>query len=199
MAPLSAWLAARHLTRAIDDYSVQETEAVLERRGYTPAREVEPPAIAFVDLTGFTRLTHEHGDEFGADLAIRLGEVAAAAVQHHGGRVVKLLGDGVLIRFAGLAEAIAGVLDLLDALPAAGLPNGHAGLVSGPIVARDGDVFGRTVNLAARLSDTAPDGQLLVPASLVPALRGLPVAVTPAGTRAIHGVGEVELAAVTRA
>jgi adenylate cyclase len=199
MAPLSAWLAARHLTQAIDDYSVRETEAVLERRGYTPLRDVEPPAIAFVDLSGFTRLTHEHGDEFGAQVAIRLGEVAASAVLVHGGHVVKLLGDGVLMRFSALDPAVVGVLDLLDALPAAGLPTGHAGVVSGPIVVRDGDVFGRTVNLAARLSDAASDGQLLIPAALAPELRDLPVAITPAGARAIRGVGDLELATVTRA
>jgi adenylate cyclase len=198
MAPLSGWLAGRHLTRAIDEYSVQETEDVLEREGYVAPREEAPPAVAFVDLTGFTRLTLERGDEFGATLAIRLGEVAAEATRPHGGRVVKLLGDGVLIRFDGLAAAVDGVLDLLVALPAAGLPTGHAGVTSGPIVARDGDGFGRTVNLAARLSDVAADGVLLIPATLADGLDGGGLALAPAGTHPVQGVGDVELVAVSR-
>jgi adenylate cyclase len=198
MAPLSGWLEAHHLTRAIDDYSVQETENVLERRGYAPARQDAPPAVAFVDLSGFTHLTHQHGDEFGASLAIRLGEVASTAAHSHGGRLVKLLGDGVLLWFADVDTAVRAVLDLLDALPAAGLPTGHAGVTSGPIVARDGDVFGRTVNLAARLSDLAVDGALLVPASVAAGLDDGTLALTPAEIQAIQGVGEMELVSVTR-
>jgi class 3 adenylate cyclase len=195
----TGWLAERHLTHAIDAFSVQETEGVLERAGHVPPREDTPPAVAFVDLAGFTRLTHERGDEFGARLAIRLGEVAAEAVRPHGGRVVKLLGDGVLLRFDAAATAVDGVLELLDAMRAAGLPPGHAGVTSGPVVARDGDVFGRTVNLAARLSDAAGEGQLLVPAALAPSLADRGLRLAPAGTRRLHGVGEVELVAVARA
>ena len=130
---LAGWLASRHLTRAIDEYSVTETEQVLEARGFVAARLDVPPAVAFVDLTGFTRFTEEHGDEVAAGVALRLGEVTAESVAPFGGRVVKLLGDGVLIRFDDANAAVEATLTLLVALPAAGLPSGHAGVAAGPL------------------------------------------------------------------
>jgi class 3 adenylate cyclase len=54
-------------------------------------------------------------------------------------------------------------------LAGAGLPPGHAGVDAGPIVLRDGDVFGRTVNLAARIADVAQPDALLARASLAAA------------------------------
>jgi class 3 adenylate cyclase len=189
------------MTRAIDEYSLVESERLLEEGGYVPPRAGDPPAVAFVDLTGFTRITHERGDEEAARLALRLGDVAAAVVEPRAGRVVKLLGDGVLIRFGDAATAVHGTLDLLAALPAADLPTGHAGVAAGPLISRDGDVFGRTVNLAARISDAAPDGRLYVPtgvaAALPPAIRaGLGVA--PVAAPLLQGIGRVELVDVTR-
>ncbi len=200
---LGAWLASHHLTRAIDEYSVAQTEEILETHGFVATRLDAPPAVAFVDLTGFTRLTEERGDEVAAGLALRLGEVTAEVVAGYGGRLVKLLGDGVLVRFDDAAAAVSATLALLDALPAAGLPTGHAGVAAGPLIVRDGDVFGRTVNLAARISDVAPDGHVYVPASLAAALAAAspPGAFTsaPADAAVLQGIGRVELVSMRRA
>jgi len=114
---LAGWLASSHLTRAIDEYSVMETERTLEAAGFVPARTVAQPAVAFVDLTGFTRLTEERGDEAAAAVALRLGELATEVIETTAGRIVKLLGDGVLLRFGDAVAAMDGALDLLDALP----------------------------------------------------------------------------------
>jgi adenylate cyclase len=195
---LSGWLMGQHMTRAIDTYSILNTERMLEEAGYVAQREARLDAVAFVDLTGFTRLTEELGDEAAAALALRLGELAAESIAAHGGRLVKLLGDGALLRFDGLRPAINGTLDLLDALPIAGLPTGHAGVTAGPIVSRDGDVFGRTVNLAARISDVAVDGRLLAPAALAAELPPEAYAVEPAGASVLQGIGAVDLVAVSR-
>ena len=75
--------------------------------------------------------------------------------------------------------------------------SGHVGVTQGSIVGRDGDIFGRTVNLAARISDVAPSGELYVPASAGQALAGRFV-VTPAGTATLQGVGAIDLARVMR-
>ena len=112
---LGAWLASHHLTRAIDEYSVAQTEEILETHGFVATRLDAPPAVAFVDLTGFTRLTEERGDEVAAGLALRLGEVTAEVVAGYGGRLVKLLGDGVLVRFDDAAAAVSATLALLEA------------------------------------------------------------------------------------
>ena len=194
---LAAWLAGRHLTRAIDEYSVMQTEQILETRGFVAARLDAPPAVAFVDLTGFTRYTEEHGDEAAAGIALRLGEMTTETVAPFGGRVVKVLGDGVLVRFADAAAAVEATILLLAALPGAGLPSGHAGVAAGPLIVREGDVFGRTVNLAARISDAAPDGHLYVPASVAAELRADAFEVHPVETAQLQGIGLVALVDVS--
>ena len=196
---LAGWLTTRHMTRAIDAYSVRQTEGVLEDAGLLPERDPAPPAVAFVDLTGFTHLTETIGDEAAAGIALRLGEVTVEAVRPFGGRLVKLLGDGVLVRFDSAMGAVDGTLALLEALPASELPTGHAGVAAGPLILRDGDVFGRTVNLAARLSDAAVDGALLVPAPLVADLSADRLAFEPRGAIALQGIGRLEVVAITRA
>jgi adenylate cyclase len=193
------WLAERHLSRAIDEYSVSETERILEEAGYVAARLESPPAVAFIDLTGFTRLTEERGDEVAAATAMRLGELTVDTVRRRGGRVVKLLGDGVLVRFDEVAAAADSTLDLLAALAPAGLPTGHAGLASGPLIVRDGDVFGRTVNLAARVADATPDGHLYVPETVASALPRDRFDLQPVQGADLQGIGSVALLDVVRA
>lgn len=195
---LGGWLATKHLSRAIDEYSVMSTEQILEDEGLLAERAGRPPAVAFVDLTGFTRMTEEMGDEAAAAVALRLGEIAADVVERFRGRVVKLLGDGVLIRFGDAGSAIDASLALLAALPAAGLPNGHAGVASGSLIARDGDVFGRTVNLAARIADAAPDGHLYTTTesltSVDPSADGHRAFETrPVRGVVLHGIGSIDL------
>ena len=198
-ARLAGWLASRHLSRAIDAYSVTETEQILEAEGFVAPRPARPPAIAFVDLTGFTRLTEERGDEAAAGVALRLGELATDAVRRHDGRLVKVLGDGVLLRFHDLESALAGTLDLLEAMPHAGLPTGHAGIAAGYVIDRDGDVFGRTVNLAARIGDAATDGQLLLTRADADTLAHDPrFSVTAVEPVTLQGIGVVEVASVVR-
>jgi len=192
------WLSVRHLTRAIDEYSVSETERILEDAGYVAPRLEAPPAVAFIDLTGFTRLTEERGDEVAATIAMRLGEVTTDTVRGHGGRVVKLLGDGVLVRFDDASAAADASLDLLAALVAAGLPSGHAGLASGPLIARDGDIFGRTVNLAARIADATPDGHLYAPEAVATALAPDRFDLRPVDGAVLQGIGRVALLDIAR-
>jgi class 3 adenylate cyclase len=198
---LAGWLASSHLTRAIDEYSVMETERVLETSGFMPPRTTAQPAVAFVDLTGFTRLTEERGDEAAAAVALRLGELATEVVEVSGGRIVKLLGDGVLLRFADPATAIDGALALLDALPASGLPTGHAGVAAGPLIVRDNDVFGRTVNLASRIADVTPDGRLFTTAesaASIPDRVPRRFRLQPIEASVLPGIGRVELVEVLR-
>src|SRR5262245_33770157 len=148
---VAEWLTTRHMTREIDRYSLESTEQTLASSGYVPQRRGTDPAVAFADLTGFTALAEQRGDATAADVALRLAELAGGIAEIHGGRVVKLLGDGVLMRFGGAVSAADASLDLLDRLAASDLPAGHIGVAEGPIIARDGDIFGRTVNLAARI------------------------------------------------
>jgi adenylate cyclase len=159
---LLTWLFQRHLEAGMDALNVESMEAGLTREGLLPPRPTQPQAIAFVDLAGYTRLTEAGGDELAARSAARLAELADDAARPHGGRLVKLLGDGAMLHFRDPRGAVRATLDLVDAIADAGLPPGHAGVSAGPLVSRDGDYFGHTVNVAARLSGIATASVILV-------------------------------------
>ena len=77
--PLAGWLSGRHLSRAIDEYSIVESERILQESGFVAERVDAPPAVAFVDLTGFTRLTEERGD----DVAAAIGDAPGRRLDRH--------------------------------------------------------------------------------------------------------------------
>jgi adenylate cyclase len=145
---------------------VEDIEAELERAGVL-RRPERLPAMSFVDLVGFTRLTEERGDAAAAELAASLAALVNRASREHGGVPVKRLGDGVMVHFREPAGAVLSALRMVEQLPEAGLPPAHVGVAAGPVVAQGGDYFGRTVNLAARIAAHAGAGQVLVSASVV--------------------------------
>ncbi len=95
------WLSARYLEHRSVNGIVEGFERFLATRGLAPTPDpLGPPAIAFVDLSGFTALTNERGDESAVRAASSLQREADAAATRHGGRLVKLLGDGAMLRLA---------------------------------------------------------------------------------------------------
>lgn len=158
-----AWLRERHQEHEVYERVVAFTERSLEKSGRLPPRPDDPPAIAFVDLTGYTERTATAGDELAAQDATVLQSLAQKVALAHRGRVVKLLGDGVMLRFGSARDAVAAVRELMAALPQNGLPDAHAGIATGRVVVRDGDVYGHTVNLASRIAAHSRPGELLVP------------------------------------
>ena len=145
---------------------VEAVEITLERAGlhHTVA---EPPAMCFLDLSGYTLLTEERGDEAAAEMAATLGGLVQRSAYDHGGRPVKWLGDGVMLYFTEPGGAVISALELADGVPAAGLPPAHTGIDAGPVIFQDGDYFGRTVNTAARIASHAGPGQVLVSETVV--------------------------------
>lgn len=148
---------------------IEHVEVALEEMGRYE-REERPRAMAFVDVAGYTRLTEDLGDAAAADLAARMSDVVTERAQRRRGVPVKWLGDGVMLYFAEPGPAVEATLEIVGAIPRAGLPPAHAGIASGPVVVQDGDYFGRTVNLASRVSAVALPGQTLVTPDLVAAL-----------------------------
>ena len=138
------------------------TEGALERAGLTPPRGDVPPAIAFLDLSGYTALTEAVGDEEAAGLAARVAALVDDSAERHRGRSVKFLGDGVMFHFADSAGALGCALELVDSVPAALAVQARIGINAGPVVFREGDYFGRTVNVAARIADYARPREVLV-------------------------------------
>jgi adenylate cyclase len=159
---LVPWLQRRHRERTILEYLVGLTEGFMDERGITPRQPRRPPAIAFLDLTGYTALAEERGDEAAAQLAADLAAAVQDAAQRHGGRAVKWLGDGVMFHFSDPEQAIVSSLDLVEQTERAVRVQARMGINAGAVIAQDGDYFGRTVNIAARIADFAGPSEVLV-------------------------------------
>jgi adenylate cyclase len=143
------------------EHLVEDIETALEQAGVL-GRPERVPAMCFLDLVGYTRLTEERGDQAAAELAGALGVLVQRSSREHGGIPVKWLGDGVMFHFREPAGAVLSALHMVRQLPEAGLPPAHVGVAAGPVVAQGGDYFGRTVNVAARIAARAGEGQVLV-------------------------------------
>jgi adenylate cyclase len=150
----------RHRQHVWSEDSILQAEAALERAGLYQ-RVLRPPAVCFVDLTGYTRLTEEQGDEAAARLAASLAALVEGISRRHGGKPVRWLGDGGMFLFKEPTAGMVAALEVVGSAPVAGLPPTHIGIHAGPVVAQDGDVFGRTVNLAARIAARAGAGEVL--------------------------------------
>ena len=159
---LVPWLQRRLREHAILDYAVTTTEAYMDERGIALRREAQLPAIAFLDLTGYTALTEEAGDEAAAELATSLATIVQEATQAHGGRAVKWLGDGVMLHFADPGGAVLSSLDLVERTETVVSVPARVGINAGSVVVQEGDYFGRTVNIAARIADYARPREVLV-------------------------------------
>jgi len=140
---------------------VEEIETALEETGGLERPE-RVPAMCFLDLVGYTRLTEEHGDQVAAGLAEALAVLVDRSSRAHGGVPVKWLGDGVMVHFRDPAGAVLAALEMVEEVPTAGLPPAHVGVAAGPVVVQGGDYFGRTVNLAARIAAHASASRVLV-------------------------------------
>jgi adenylate cyclase len=146
---------------------LEGVESMLEGAGLGARPERAPPAICFLDITGYTRLTEELGDAAALDLAGRLARIVQRTSSRLRGKPVKWLGDGVMFHFPEAAGAVEAAVDMVDAVHAAGLPPAHVGLHAGPVLFQDGDYFGRTVNIASRIADYARPGEVVVSEAVV--------------------------------
>ena len=140
---------------------VEAVEATLEQAGLHQGG-IHPPAMCFLDVSGYTELTEEQGDAAAADVSTRLGELVRRGSLDRAGRPVKSLGDGVMVHFKEPAKAVGFALEMRDEVPTTGLPPLHVGIAAGPLIYQSGDYFGRTVNLAARIASYATANQVLV-------------------------------------
>jgi class 3 adenylate cyclase len=145
----------RFLERQQFENTSEQLELLFDEIGVRRRSDHAPEAIVFVDLSGFTRLTEEEGDELAAERSRELASVVRTAADRGRGRVIKLLGDGAMLHFGSAADAVRAASDVIDLAEAAGLPPARAGIAAGPLIRRDGAYFGHTVNRAARICDAA--------------------------------------------
>jgi adenylate cyclase len=147
--------------------------------------------VAFADLVGYTTLSERLGPLELSELIGTFEGLAHDRVAEVGGRLVKTIGDEVMFSTDDPADGVHVARRLLSEAPGLGLPDLRIGLDHGPVVPFEGDLFGSTVNRAARLVAEAPAGALAVTstfAAAVPDREWLDL-----GVRDLKGVGSVEV------
>ena len=191
--------AGGNALRTIADLLADETAS---------ATEAEEVTLVFADIEGWSSYVAEHGDDCALAVIDALDRaVARALADHRGARVVKRLGDGVMLvaadRGAGVAVAADLVLAFRDEAARIGIPlRLRTGVHRGTCRRQGDDYYGYHVNVAARVAETAAGGVALATAQ---ALAGVDLAAHgisahPAGWLRAKGVdGEVALFRVDRA
>src|SRR5581483_6691974 len=142
--------------------------------GGAPAEPMERRLLAILaaDVVDYSRLMN--ADEAGTLHALRRQqkELIQPLVAGHGGRVVKLMGDGVLAEFASVVQAVACAAELQRriaaanaALPPAERLRLRIGVNLGDVMVEEGDIYGDGVNIASRLQQLADPGGICLSAS----------------------------------
>ncbi len=155
-------------------------------------------SIVFTDLEGFTGFTARHGDEAALALLAEHHRVVGPLVRSRGGKVVKRLGDGLMLSFPSPEAAVLAALDLVEAPPEP--LRLRAGVHTGEAVLTKDDLIGHDVNIAARVAGEAGGGQVLATVAVRAAAVELAGAsFGRARRRSLKGVGHpVSVCAVQR-
>jgi adenylate cyclase len=144
--------------------------------------------VVFTDLEGFTSYTARFGDEAALALLAEHHRVTAPIVRKWGGRVVKHLGDGLMLAFPSGSGAVHAALELV---PTAAEPlRMRAGVHTGELVVTTDDLVGNVVNIAARVAAAADGGEVLATTDTIAAAGDLGpgVRVLRARRRTLKGV-----------
>jgi len=130
--------------------------------------------VVFADLTGSTGAFETLGNVKATWVITRLTQWIGEICRHYDGRVVKNLGDGVLMLFAHNADAVSAAVELqrlhatrMESWPEALRMGLKIGLACGDVVDQDGDCFGDAVNVASRLSDLSGSAQIFASLSVI--------------------------------
>jgi len=171
-ARLIVLLNDRLIEEAVFQNVVVLAEAALAAQGIGRAPASPESTIVFLDQTGYTTMTEEFGDLEAARTAARFYELTQVTAGRHGGRLVKILGDGVMLHFPDATSAVRSTLEVRSSVAQEALPAVHAGINTGPVLRRDGDYFGSVVNVSSRLADQAEPDEILVTREVVDAWSG---------------------------
>jgi len=142
--------------------------------------------VLFTDLVGSTELTQQMGDEAAQVLLERHDSIVRAAVEQHQGREVKHTGDGIMATFGSPVSAAQAAQQMQRQLTAEQI-RVRVGLNAGEPVARGSDLFGTAVQLAARVTDRAQAGQILVSNVVRELCAGKPLTFDPTGAATLKG------------
>jgi adenylate cyclase len=166
-SPLMDYVHQRFLQHYVEQDVVGHMEMEIEDEALTIGRL--RIAIAFADLAGFTRFTEEEGDEEALSSIERFVERVSSTLPEDA-RVVKTIGDEVMVvgqDIGALVDWAVGFVPLFEERP-----EPRIGIHWGTALYRDGDYYGREINLASRIVARARGGEVLVSDAVVEAVRG---------------------------
>jgi adenylate cyclase len=159
-------------------------------------------AVGFADIVGFTAASSRLSALEVSQMAETLLRCAEVAFQADEVRIVKSIGDAVMFTAPDVITGCGAAAKLLEEAAKAGLPPLRIGLAYGPILRAYADYFGRTVNIASRLSEVGPSGEILImrpekaPSESAWRARGL--ALRDGGRKRLRGVeGRIAVLRVT--
>ena len=179
------------------DYTFRRHLRAAARRRVDLATLVEGAGqvIGFADLVRFTELSLLLDDAELAHLVGRFDDLVHGVVVEHHGRIVKMIGDAAMFTVVDPAEGARVALEIREAVAAEpGLGSVRVGLAYGPILTRDGDLYGPVVNLASRLVAIGRPGAVNASHELRDAIAGdQRFALRSLGQRSLKGIGEVRV------
>ena len=187
---LIGWLFRRHGEGFMTEHQFDHVETALENVGMRTRSPKSVGAAAFADLTGYTHLTEEAGDAVAARTSLALAQLVSEIAARHHGDVVKMLGDGVHFHFRDAADAVRASLEVVRAVEPRRLPPAHVGVNAGPMIYDEGDYFGRTVNIAARIAAKASAHQVFVGEDLVRVVEPKDFALREVGAFELKGIAQ---------
>jgi adenylate cyclase len=158
-------------------------------------------AVGFADLVGFTALSQQVNDVELAAIVDQFEDLVFDVITAGGGRVVKTIGDEVMFSVGSPKAAAEIALSLVEGTRASDeLSDVRVGLAFGPVLERDGDLYGPVVNLASRVTVIALPGTVVVGPEVAELLAGDPAyALRPMRPRYLKNIGRVRLQVLRRA
>ena len=155
--PLLLGVHRRHVEHAFAQAAVREAEHVT-REGLLPG-SVEV-TLVFCDLKDFTEYTDLQGDAAAIAAIERFAAIVTNELGPHG-HIVKMMGDGFMLSFPAPREAVESFARVVERMQEDGAIGVHGSVHHGVALYREGDYFGRSVNLAARLLAVAGGDELV--------------------------------------
>lgn len=186
LLPLSGPIMDSVHTRLLHHFLEQDVVGHLELVADEAALGRMRVVIAFADLAGYTRLTEEVGEEEALEVVERFVELVTETLPDDA-RVIKTIGDEVMVVGTDLGALVDWAVGFQALATERPLP--RIGLHAGSVLYRDGDYYGRAVNLASRVAARATGGEVLVTRA-IRAVAGRHLAFQPIGQVKLKGFGE---------
>jgi adenylate cyclase len=177
---------ASALGQALEDWSKPENKA----DGGAPI------AVMFTDIVGSTKLTQEHGDDAMQKIVRAHNKIVREALRNYAGIEVKHTGDGIMASFKSVANSVEASRVMMRGIDEFNKGNSdiplqiRIGVNAGTPIAEDGDLFGTTVQISARLCDKAEDGGIAVSNLVRELAAGSTAKFTEMGQMDLKGVSE---------